>query len=66
MTAHDTEGERQRLAEVYAGETDEELTSLAQEGGSLTDIARTALRHELNRRGIRLPRSRIITAAARI
>jgi Putative prokaryotic signal transducing protein len=55
MTAHDTERERQRLAEVYAGEADEELTSLAEEGGSPTDIARIALRHELNRRGIRLP-----------
>jgi hypothetical protein len=55
MTAHETERERQRLAEVYAGKADEELTNLAEEGGSLTDIARTALRHELNRRGIRLP-----------
>jgi hypothetical protein len=52
MTAHDAERERQRLAEVYASEADEELRSLAEEGGSLTDVARTALRHELNRRGI--------------
>src|ERR1700685_2488162 len=55
MAADDTERERQRLAEVYAGEADEELTSLAEQGGSLTDIARTALRQELNRREIRLP-----------
>ena len=55
MTAHNTERERQRLAAVYAGEAEEELTSLAAEGGSLTDIARTALRQELNRRGIRVP-----------
>jgi hypothetical protein len=55
MTAHDAERERQRLAEVYAAKADEELRSLAEEGGSLTDVARTALRHELNRRGIPVP-----------
>jgi hypothetical protein len=55
MTADDIEREQERLAEVYAGKVDEELTSLAEEGGSLTDIARTALRRELNRRGIRRP-----------
>jgi hypothetical protein len=55
MTVHDTEHERQRLAEVYAGKADEESTSLAEEGASLTDVARTALLHELNRRGIHHP-----------
>jgi hypothetical protein len=55
MTAHDSEHERQRLAEVYAGKADEELISLAEEGASLTDVARTALRHELNRRRIHQP-----------
>ena len=55
MTAHDSEHERQRLAEVYAGKADEELISLAEEGASLTDVARTALRHELNRRRIHHP-----------
>jgi hypothetical protein len=55
MTAHDAGRERQRLAEVYAAKADEELRSLAEEGGSLTDVARTALRHELNRRGIPVP-----------
>jgi hypothetical protein len=55
MTSPDTERERQRLAEVYAGKADEELTSLAEQSGSLTDIAQAALRHELNRRGIRHP-----------
>ena len=55
MTSPDAERERQRLAEVYAEKADEELRSLAQQGGTLTDIARTALRHELNRRAIRLP-----------
>jgi hypothetical protein len=55
MTSPDTERERQRLAEVYAGKADEELTSLAEQGGSLMDVAITALRHKLNRRGIRHP-----------
>gem|GEM_PF-6568602 len=53
QSSHDAERERQRLAEVYAAKADEELRSLAEEGGSLTDVARTALRHELDRRGIR-------------
>ena len=55
MTSPDTERERQRLAEVYAGEADAELTDLAQEGGPLADVARTAWRQELNRGGIRAP-----------
>jgi hypothetical protein len=54
MTAPDAERERQRLAEVYAGEAHERLRNLAEEGGSLTAIARTALRQELNRRAIRV------------
>jgi Putative prokaryotic signal transducing protein len=53
MTAHDSEHERQRLAEVYARKADEKLISLAEEAASLTDVARTALCHELDRRGIR-------------
>jgi hypothetical protein len=53
MTSSDTEREQQRLAGVYAGKADEELASLAEQGASLTDLARIALRHELNRRGIR-------------
>jgi hypothetical protein len=54
MTSPDAERERRRLAVVYAEKADEELTSLAEQGGTLTDSART-LRHELNRRGIRHP-----------
>jgi hypothetical protein len=50
MTSPDSERERQRLSEVYAGKTNEELTSLAGEGGSLTDLARVALKRELSRR----------------
>jgi hypothetical protein len=50
MTSPDSERERQRLAEVYAGKTNEELTSLAGEGGSLTDLARVALQRKLSRR----------------
>jgi len=55
MTTPEPERERQRLADVYAGKETEELTSLAEQGASLTDIAKTALRHELKRRGIRHP-----------
>jgi hypothetical protein len=50
MTSPDSEREGQRLAEVYAGKTNEELTSLAYEGGSLTELARIAWKRELSRR----------------
>jgi hypothetical protein len=46
MTSPDFERERQRFAEVYAGKTDEEL---AEQGGTLTEPARVALKHELSR-----------------
>ena len=52
MTSSDTEREQQRLAGVYAAKAHEELASLAEQGASLTDVARIVLRHELNRRGI--------------
>jgi hypothetical protein len=55
MTTLEPERERQRLAEVYAGKETEELTSLAEQGASLTDIAETALKHELKRRGVHHP-----------
>ena len=55
MTSPDTERERRRLAEVYAGAADAELTDLAQEGASLAGVARTAWRQERNRGGIRDP-----------
>lgn len=44
--------ERQRLAEVYAGKSDLELTELSQDAQSLTDDARYALGTELSRRGL--------------
>jgi hypothetical protein len=50
MTTPDSEREGQRLSEVYAGKTNEELTCLAAEGGSLTDLAKIALKRELSRR----------------
>ncbi len=50
MTSPDSERERQRLAEVYAGKTDEELEELAERGGTLTELARVALKHELSHR----------------
>jgi hypothetical protein len=49
---HDSENERRRLADQYAGMADGELESLAQDSGSLTDEARQALHAELNRREI--------------
>jgi hypothetical protein len=52
MTTIDPEQERQRLAAVYAGETDEELESVAAQAHELTEIAREALRAELTKRGL--------------
>jgi hypothetical protein len=48
----DPEKERWRLAWLYAGMTDDELQNLADDAGSLTDIAKRALRFELSRRGL--------------
>jgi hypothetical protein len=45
--------ERQRLAEVYAGMSDLELTELSQDAQSLTDDARYALGTELSQRGLK-------------
>src|SRR5450631_2392073 len=48
----DPEQERQRLAQVYAAMTPEELQKVADEGASLTDEARGALKTEMNARGL--------------
>jgi hypothetical protein len=48
----DPEKERWRLAWLYAGMTDGELQNLADDPGSLTEIAWRALRFELSRRGL--------------
>jgi hypothetical protein len=48
--AHDSEKEKQRLEELYAGKANEELEELAASPASLTDEARGALKYELSRR----------------
>jgi hypothetical protein len=52
MTPIDPEQERQRLADHYAGQTNEELGSVAAQVHELTDSAREALRAELTKRGL--------------
>jgi hypothetical protein len=52
MSMIDPEQERQRLAAVYAGQSDEELASVAKQGHELTDEARETLRAELVKRGL--------------
>lgn len=54
MVQIDHERERQRLAKVYAGMSELELTELSQDAQSLTEDARYALGAELSRRGLRL------------
>jgi hypothetical protein len=51
----DTEMEKTRLAEQYAGMNDLELEELAGDWESLTDTAREALKNEIARRGLSLP-----------
>ena len=48
--AADQEQERQRLAELYRGMSDEELELTAQDSSKLTDDAWQILQSELNRR----------------
>src|SRR5690348_14442874 len=52
MTTIDPQKEEQRLREVYAGMVDGELEQLSEAAGELTDIARTALKAEMARRGL--------------
>ena len=52
MTMIDPEQERQRLAQFYAGQLDEELEKVASEADDLTTNAREALRAELTKRGL--------------
>ena len=47
-----TNGERKRLQEVYASKADGELEQLAEDAGSLTDLAQECLRAEISRRGL--------------
>src|SRR5215470_4468269 len=50
--------ERSRLESLYAAMSDEELQEVADGADSLTDVARTALRAEMLRRGMEAPRER--------
>jgi hypothetical protein len=52
MTTIDPQKEWQRLREVYAGMLDGELEQLGQAAAELTDEARTALKTEMERRGL--------------
>jgi len=52
MTRIDPEQERQRLAAVYAAQSDGELEQVAAQVADLTEIAREALRVELAKRGL--------------
>ena len=47
--------ERARLAQLYAGMTPEELQKIADDAGSLTNMARQALVEEIDRRGLGIP-----------
>src|SRR6202166_1548170 len=49
----DPSGERRRLADNYAGMTDDELQRLAQNAQSLTEVAWDALEEEMDRRQIK-------------
>jgi hypothetical protein len=55
MTSPNSERERQRLAEWYAAKSNEELTQLASDAGSLTDMAKATLRAAISRRGLDIP-----------
>ncbi len=52
MPTLDGERERRRLAELYAGMSDDELRRVAADTASLTEEAQDVLEEELERRGI--------------
>src|SRR5215467_4404082 len=47
--------ERQRLADFYAGQLDGELEKVAGEAYELSDLAREALKAELDKRNLNVP-----------
>src|ERR1043166_8955625 len=55
MANNDSERERQRFADLYAGMADAELQLAAREEASLTNEARHALRWEFTRRNLEPP-----------
>jgi hypothetical protein len=52
METPGSEQERQRLTKLYAGLSDGELQEFADDAASLTEMAREALKAELDRRGL--------------
>jgi ribosomal protein S27AE len=52
MAAEDLERERQRLAKLYASMSDGELQQVADDAGSLMEVALLALADEVQRRGL--------------
>jgi hypothetical protein len=52
MATIDPEQERQRLAELYAAQSDGQLENIAAQAHELTGEAREALRAELTKRGL--------------
>jgi hypothetical protein len=52
MSKSDPEAARKSLAERYAHITEDELRGLADNAGSLTDLAKGVLKAELFRRGL--------------
>lgn len=63
MQPTDPERERQRLVEEYSNMPDAKLEELAADDSELTDAARTTLKDEMERRGLRLDIEPIPTAA---
>jgi putative signal transducing protein len=55
MSQINWERERERLEKLYAAMSEGELQEVADDADSLTDVARTALRAEMLRRGMEAP-----------
>jgi hypothetical protein len=58
MAASDIERERWRLAQLYGGMADGELEELADDAGSLSEMAQRALQFEIAKRGLEVDLAR--------
>lgn len=63
MAQIDHQRERQRLATVYAGMSDLELSELSQDALSLTEDARGILQAEFLRRGLKMEPPKLVVSA---
>jgi len=54
MTSADSEKERWRLAQLYGQMSEGELEKLAEDAGSLSETARSALKFEIAKRGLQV------------